>query len=84
MAAANGQTSAAHVCGPTSRSRSSGGHSCANVPNAGVGSCDHVEEVLLPEDTLGKDYLVTPGIFANQQTLVPSLVRVAAIQTAPR
>ncbi|MFT3928053.1 MAG: IgGFc-binding protein [Myxococcales bacterium] len=57
-----------------------GGHSCANVPTKGIDTCDHIEEVLFPEDTLGKDYLVTLGIFANQQTLWPSVVRVAAIQ----
>jgi hypothetical protein len=57
-----------------------GGHSCANVPDTGIGTCDHIEEVLFPEDTLGKDYLVTLPIYASEQTFVPSVVRVAAVQ----
>jgi len=57
-----------------------GGQSCANVPTKDVDNCDHIEEVLFPEDTLGRDYLVINGIYANQQTFVPSVVRIAAIQ----
>ncbi len=59
-----------------------GGHSCANVPDTSVANCDHIEEVLFPEDTLGKDYLVTLPIYASEQTFVPSVVRVAAVQDA--
>jgi hypothetical protein len=57
-----------------------GGHSCANVPDTSVDNCDHLEEVIFPEDTLGKDYLLSLAIYASQQTFVPSVVRVAAIQ----
>jgi hypothetical protein len=35
------------------------GHSCANVPTADTGYCDHLEESTLPDEVLGKDYLVT-------------------------
>ncbi len=35
------------------------GHSCANIPKATTGYCDHLEEGLFPDETLGEDYLVT-------------------------
>ena len=35
------------------------GHSCANIPTATTGYCDHLEEGLFPDETLGQDYLVT-------------------------
>jgi hypothetical protein len=31
-----------------------GGHSCARVPNATVGDCDHIEEQIFPIDTWGR------------------------------
>jgi hypothetical protein len=54
------------------------GHSCANVPTATVGFCDHLEEVVFPEDTLGKDYVVARPLYADL-TPTPYLVRVGAI-----
>jgi hypothetical protein len=56
-----------------------GGHSCAYVPDTGVLNCDHVEESMLPEDTLGSDYLVTSPVYADGQSDVPMIVRIAAI-----
>ncbi len=35
------------------------GHSCANVPTAATGYCDHLEQSMFPDEVLGKDYLVT-------------------------
>jgi hypothetical protein len=35
------------------------GHSCANIPTPTTGYCDHLEEGLFPDETLGDDYLVT-------------------------
>jgi hypothetical protein len=35
------------------------GHSCANIPTATTGYCDHLEEAIFPDETLGKDYLVS-------------------------
>lgn len=57
------------------------GHSCANVPNAEVKACDHMEEAMFPVETLGKDYLVTfPGAPGNANTNTsPHTIRVAAI-----
>ena len=54
------------------------GHSCANVP-ADKGFCDHLEDVVFPEDTLGKDYVVVRPLYADGLTPTPYLVRVAAI-----
>ena len=34
-----------------------GGHSCARVPNANVGDCDHVEEQIFPIDTWGRHFV---------------------------
>jgi hypothetical protein len=36
-----------------------GGHDCTFVP-ANVGYCDHLEEVVFPQETLREDYLVVP------------------------
>lgn len=36
-----------------------GGHDCSFVP-ATVGYCDHLEEVIFPQETLRTDYLVVP------------------------
>lgn len=55
------------------------GHSCANVPAATTGFCDHLEEVVFPEDTLGKDYVLTRPLYADSLTPTPYLVRVGAI-----
>jgi hypothetical protein len=34
-----------------------GGHSCARVPNATVGDCDHLEEQIFPIDTWGRHFV---------------------------
>lgn len=34
------------------------GHGCANVPAPETQACDHVEEVMFPDETLGKEYVV--------------------------
>lgn len=54
------------------------GHSCAYVPNEGVQSCDHLEEVVFPEDTLGKEYFVTYPVYSDGTSPTPYVVRVAA------
>jgi len=56
-----------------------GGQSCAYVPSVDVLNCDHIEEAIFPEDTLGNDYLVSPPIYADMETTVPSVLRVTAI-----
>jgi hypothetical protein len=54
-----------------------GGHSCANIPNAAAGYCDHLEQALFPVEVLGKDYLVTyPAAVASES---PHVIRVAAV-----
>jgi hypothetical protein len=54
-----------------------GGHSCANVPTASTGYCDHLEQALFPVEVLGKDYLVTyPAAVASES---PHVVRIAAV-----
>jgi len=55
------------------------GHSCAYVPNKDVQNCDHLEEVIFPEDTLGNDYFVTHPVYADGLTATPYVVRIAAI-----
>ncbi len=35
------------------------GHSCANIPTADTGYCDHLEQSMFPDEVLGMDYLVT-------------------------
>ena len=54
-----------------------GGHSCANIPMADTGYCDHLEQALFPVEVLGKDYLVTfPAAVASES---PHVIRIAAI-----
>jgi hypothetical protein len=53
-----------------------GGHSCGNVPEPLTDACDHLEQVMLPSEVLGSDYLVTmPGDLPEEL-----VVRVAAIR----
>ncbi|MDB4974398.1 MAG: Hemagglutinin/hemolysin-related protein [Myxococcaceae bacterium] len=54
------------------------GHSCAYVPTAGTANCDHLEEVMFPEDTLGKKYVVTTPFYADHITPTPYVLRAAA------
>lgn len=55
------------------------GHSCAYVPNADVGYCDHLEEVVFPEDTLGKTYIATRPLYFDGVQPTPYLLRMAAV-----
>ncbi len=58
------------------------GHSCANVPEATTLACDHLEESLLPSETLGTDYLVTyPAARASRS---PLLIRIVPSQDDTR
>jgi hypothetical protein len=53
-----------------------GGHSCANIPQAMTGYCDHLEESIFPAEVLGSDYIVTfPAAVASDS---PHVVRIAA------
>jgi hypothetical protein len=54
-----------------------GGHSCANVPDATTGYCDHLEQALFPVEVLGTDYLVTVPTAPGGDS--PHVVRIAAI-----
>ncbi len=57
-----------------------GGHSCANIPEATTGYCDHLEEGLFPIETLGTDYVVTrPGAVSGAS---PHVVRIVAVSEA--
>jgi hypothetical protein len=55
------------------------GHSCARLPSEQTGYCDHIEEAVFPEDTLGKQYIVTRPLYADGTTPSAYLLRVAAI-----
>ena len=56
------------------------GHSCANIPTAATGYCDHLEQSMFPDEVLGKDYLVTfPRAEVGDS---PHEIRIAAT-TAP-
>jgi hypothetical protein len=61
-----------------------GGHSCAYVPTEDVANCDHIEEMLFPEDTLGDDYIVTYPVYADLQAKTPMLMRISAIESDTR
>ena len=54
-----------------------GGHSCANVPQAGTGYCNHLEQALFPVEVLGKDYLVTFPAAAG--SVSPHVIRISAV-----
>jgi hypothetical protein len=64
------------------------GHSCANVPTPDAQTCDHIEEVAMPEETLGSDYYVTIPKFAdvaNQGgTDAPYVLRVLPLEPGTR
>jgi hypothetical protein len=54
------------------------GHSCGNVPTPTTAACDHLEDAVLPSETLGKEYYVTfPAAVASQS---PHVVRISAVQ----
>lgn len=53
------------------------GNSCGFVPEATTDACDHLEQAMLPAETLGKDYLVT--FPAAPGTVSPHVVRILAV-----
>jgi len=54
-----------------------GGSSCGFVPEASTQACDHLEQAMLPAETLGTDYVVTfPAAPASQS---PHVVRVLPV-----
>jgi IgGFc binding protein len=58
------------------------GQSCAYVPDSTTGTCDHLEEAMLPEDTLGASYVVTMPVlltFPQDLTPTPFVMRLSAI-----
>ena len=57
-----------------------GGHSCARVPTAATGYCDHLEQSMFPAETLGNDYLVTYP--AAPGSTSPHVIRIEAVEDA--
>jgi hypothetical protein len=58
------------------------GQSCAYVPNAKVGTCDHIEEGMFPEDALGASYVVTMPVLITpdeDEAPTPFVMRLSAI-----
>lgn len=58
------------------------GQSCAYVPDAMTGTCDHLEEAMLPEDTLGASYVLTMPVLLTppqEETPTPFVIRLSAI-----
>jgi cysteine-rich repeat protein len=55
-----------------------GGHECTDVPY-NITACDHLEEAMLPIETLGSDYLVSPPLSAG----TPRVRMVRIIATEP-
>ena len=54
------------------------GHSCGNVPMPSTGACDHLEDAVLPSETLGSEYYVTfPAAVAS---VSPHVVRITAVK----
>lgn len=51
------------------------GHDCTNVPQSRP-ACDHVEEQLLPNETWGREYVVTA--LRDRGTSTPSLLRIVS------
>jgi hypothetical protein len=58
------------------------GQSCAYVPDSMTGTCDHLEEAMLPEDTLGASYVITMPVLLTppqEETPAPFVMRLSAI-----
>jgi hypothetical protein len=61
------------------------GQSCAYVPDATVGTCDHIEEAMFPEDALGAAYVVTMPVLITpdeDEAPTPFIMRLSAILDA--
>jgi hypothetical protein len=58
------------------------GNSCGFVPEATTEACDHLEQAMLPAETLGQDYLVTfPAAPASESPQVVRILPVVADTT---
>jgi hypothetical protein len=57
-----------------------GGSSCGFVPTATTAACDHLEQAIMPAETLGKDYLVTYPAAPGSES--PQVVRIMPVQPA--
>ncbi|MBI5535238.1 MAG: IgGFc-binding protein [Deltaproteobacteria bacterium] len=55
------------------------GQACANIPTVDTQACDHVEDVMFPVETLGKDYLVAFPVAPNGKPS-PHTLRIAAVE----
>jgi len=55
-----------------------GGHDCTYVPHD-FSACDHLEEAMMPIETLGSSYLVTPPLI-TATTEKARMVRVTAVE----
>jgi hypothetical protein len=55
-----------------------GGHECTNIPY-NITACDHLEEAMLPIETLGSSYVVSPPLI-DATTEKPRMVRVIAVE----
>ena len=55
------------------------GQACANIPTVDTQACDHVEDVMFPVETLGKDYLATFPSAPNGKA-APHTLRIAAVE----
>ena len=57
------------------------GHGCANIPAPETQACDHVEEVMFPIETLGREYLVVvPATPSGPNPDAQQTIRIAAIK----
>jgi hypothetical protein len=59
-----------------------GAHYCAYVPDIGIGACDHLEETMLPIETLGYQHVVTRPAAPEAPTGQRAYVRVIAAEPA--
>jgi IgGFc binding protein len=56
-----------------------GGHYCANIPD-GFGFCDHLEEVMLPVDILGANYVINAPAVTTIPNGKEEMVRIVATE----
>ncbi len=54
------------------------GHACANLPSPEIDACDHMEETMLPNETLGKHYVVAYPQAPTEAS--PQTLRIGAIE----
>jgi hypothetical protein len=57
-----------------------GGHFCAYVPDDGFGYCDHMEEVMLPVEAMGVNYVVNAPAVTTIPNGKEQVVRIIATQ----